>query len=119
MDLGDEQSSADDEISETAQAAAGRRNWELAPATDYKAFTTRFDEIVEAEDLCDVEELGRLRAYLDQQMASSQSVVTRLANRLAAAADGAAGEELGIRPGGRDARRRAAGAGDRQPRPFA
>ena len=82
MDLGDEQSSADDEVSETAQAAAGRRNWELAPPTDYKAFTTRFDEIVEAEDLCDVEELGRLRAYLDQQMASSQSVVTRLANRL-------------------------------------
>jgi cobaltochelatase CobT len=82
MDLGDEQSSADDDISETAQASAGRRNWDLAPPTDYKAFTTRFDEIVEAEDLCDVEELGRLRAYLDQQMASSQSVVTRLANRL-------------------------------------
>ena len=82
MDLGDDQSSTDDEVSENAQAAAGRRNWDLAPPTDYKAFTTRFDEIVEAEGLCDVEELGRLRAYLDQQMASSQSVVTRLANRL-------------------------------------
>jgi len=82
MDLGDEQSSPDDDASDSTQAAAGRRNWELSPATDYKAFTTRFDEIVEAEDLCDVEELGRLRAYLDQQMASSQSVVTRLANRL-------------------------------------
>jgi cobaltochelatase CobT len=82
MDMGDEQSSPDDDAGDSAQAAAGRRNWELAPPTDYKAFTTRFDEIVEAEDLCDVEELGRLRAYLDQQMASSQSVVTRLANRL-------------------------------------
>ena len=62
--------SADDEASESAQAAAWRRNWDLAPATDYKAFTTRFDEIIEAEDLCDAEELGRFRAYLDQQMAA-------------------------------------------------
>ena len=60
----------------------GRRNWDLAPETDYKAFTTRFDEVVEADELCDEEELGRLRAYLDQQMAGLQSVVTRLANRL-------------------------------------
>jgi cobaltochelatase CobT len=82
MDLGDQDSAPDDDASESAQSAAGRRNWELSPPTDYKAFTTRHDEIVEAEDLCDIEELGRLRAYLDQQMASSQSVVTRLANRL-------------------------------------
>ncbi len=82
MDLGDQDSAPDDDASDSSQAAAGRRNWELSPPTDYKAFTTRHDEIVEAEDLCDVEELGRLRAYLDQQMASSQSVVTRLANRL-------------------------------------
>ena len=40
------------------------------PVTDYQPFTTRFDEIVEAEELCDEDELGRLRAYLDQQMAS-------------------------------------------------
>ena len=33
-------------------------------------------------ELCDEEELGRLRAYLDQQMAGLQNVVTRLANRL-------------------------------------
>jgi cobaltochelatase CobT len=38
--------------------------------------------VVEAEDLCDPIELGRLRAYLDQQMASLQTVVMRLANRL-------------------------------------
>ena len=82
MELGDQDSGPDDDASESTQAAAGRRNWELTPPTDYKAYTVRFDEIVEAEDLCDIEELGRLRAYLDQQMASSQSVVTRLANRL-------------------------------------
>jgi cobaltochelatase CobT len=50
--------------------------------TDYKPFTTRFDEIVESQELCDDDELGRLRAYLDQQMANLQGVVTRLANRL-------------------------------------
>ncbi|MDQ0396322.1 cobaltochelatase subunit CobT [Labrys monachus] len=49
---------------------------------DYKAFTTRFDEIVDASDLCDPEELDRLRAYLDKQLASLSGVVARLANRL-------------------------------------
>jgi cobaltochelatase CobT len=63
-------------------ASPGRRNWDLAPETDYKAFTTRFDEIVEAGELCDEEELSRLRAYLDQQMGGLSNVVTRLANRL-------------------------------------
>ncbi|HSV04543.1 MAG TPA: cobaltochelatase subunit CobT [Phenylobacterium sp.] len=48
----------------------------------YKVFTTAHDEIVAAEELCDGEELGRLRAYLDQQLASLSNVVSRLANRL-------------------------------------
>jgi len=48
----------------------------------YKVFTTAHDEIVLAEELCDPEELGRLRAYLDQQLASLSNVVSRLANRL-------------------------------------
>ncbi|MFL6851577.1 MAG: cobaltochelatase subunit CobT [Sphingomicrobium sp.] len=82
MEVGEEQSSAGDDLSESVFASPGRRNWDLSPETDYKAFTTRFDEIVEAAELCDEEELGRLRAYLDQQMAGLQNVVTRLANRL-------------------------------------
>jgi cobaltochelatase CobT len=49
---------------------------------DYRAFTTRFDEIVGAEDLCDPEELARLRSYLDKQLQHLQGVVARLANRL-------------------------------------
>src|SRR5215218_9987 len=77
-----EDSSAGEEGSDSAQPRASRRNWADEPATDYKAFTTRFDEIAEAEELCDVDELGRLRAYLDQQMGQMQGVVTRLANRL-------------------------------------
>ena len=48
----------------------------------YKVFTTAHDEVVGAEDLCDAEELTRLRAYLDQQLASLSSVVSRLANKL-------------------------------------
>ena len=77
-----EESSAGEEGSDGAKPRAAHRNWADEPATDYKAFTTRFDEIVEAEELCDVDELGRLRAYLDQQMGQMQGVVTRLANRL-------------------------------------
>ena len=82
MEAGDEEASAGDDVGESILASPGRRNWELSPETDYKAFTTRFDEIVEAQELCDEEELGRLRGYLDQQMGGLQNVVTRLANRL-------------------------------------
>ena len=48
----------------------------------YKVYCNTFDEIVEADDLCDAEELTRLRAYLDKQLANLQGVVARLANRL-------------------------------------
>ncbi|TIX51855.1 cobaltochelatase subunit CobT [Alteraurantiacibacter aquimixticola] len=59
------------------------RPWtDLPDSFDYKAFTTSFDEVVEAQDLCDYEELDRLRAYLDSQLAGLAGVVTRLANRL-------------------------------------
>jgi len=48
----------------------------------YKVHTTQFDETVAATDLCDSEELTRLRNFLDQQLASMQGVVARLANKL-------------------------------------
>ena len=67
-------------------------------------------------ELCDEEELGRLRAYLDQQMAGSPECRHPARQPAAAAADGAAGAQLGFRPGGRAARCRAAGAGGRQSR---
>jgi cobaltochelatase CobT len=82
FEVGEEEGVPGDELSESLVASPARRNWDLSPQTDYKAFTTRFDETVEAEELCDEEELGRLRAYLDQQMAGLHNVVTRLANRL-------------------------------------
>ncbi|MBN9242035.1 MAG: cobaltochelatase subunit CobT [Mesorhizobium sp.] len=54
----------------------------LSKDIDYKVFTTQFDETVGAEDLCDEEELDRLRAFLDKQLSSLSGVVGRLANRL-------------------------------------
>jgi cobaltochelatase CobT len=48
----------------------------------YRVYTNQFDEIVAAEDLCDSEELARLRNYLDKQLTNLQGVVARLANRL-------------------------------------
>lgn len=48
----------------------------------YRVFTTAFDEIVDAADLCDPSELERLRALLDQQLTALSSVVARLANKL-------------------------------------
>src|SRR3546814_14304838 len=52
------------------------------PDFNYLRFTEKHDEIVAATDLCDADELTRLRAYLDQQMAHLQGAVTKLANRL-------------------------------------
>ncbi len=55
---------------------------DLPPGFDYTAYTTDHDEVVSATDLCDDDELTRLRAYLDQQLLHLQGAVTKLANRL-------------------------------------
>ncbi|MEJ0025584.1 MAG: cobaltochelatase subunit CobT [Rhizomicrobium sp.] len=48
----------------------------------YKVHTFQFDEEVEANELCDAEELSRLRSFLDQQLQAMSGVVSRLANKL-------------------------------------
>ena len=48
----------------------------------YRAYTRFYDEEVEAEDLCDADELARLRQQLDQQLQHLQGVISKLANRL-------------------------------------
>ena len=48
----------------------------------YKIYTETFDEIVGAEELCDPEELARLRQMLDQQLSHLQGMIGKLANRL-------------------------------------
>src|SRR6187549_3746968 len=49
---------------------------------DYHPYIGKFDETIAAEDLCEPEELDRLRGYLDKQLSHLQGVVSRLANRL-------------------------------------
>lgn len=49
---------------------------------DYKVWSTQFDEVVGATELCDPDELVRLRSHLDQQLVHLQSAVSKLANRL-------------------------------------
>ncbi len=80
-----EMSDADpsDDGEEGMQPVRPNRPWtDLPEDFDYKAYTDKFDEVVEAPELCDNEELDRLRAYLDSQLAGLQGIVTRLANRL-------------------------------------
>ncbi len=48
----------------------------------YKVFTNQFDEIIKASDLCDFDELKRLRLQLDRQLESLQGIVSKLANKL-------------------------------------
>ncbi|MEC3912530.1 cobaltochelatase subunit CobT [Sphingobium sp. CR2-8] len=55
---------------------------DLPPGFDYKAYTLKYDEVVSPEELCDEDELVRLRGFLDQQLVSLQGAVTKLANRL-------------------------------------
>ncbi|TIM61572.1 MAG: cobaltochelatase subunit CobT, partial [Mesorhizobium sp.] len=77
---------SDDDDADAETPGEARRNdnpfTNLSKEIDYKIFTTAFDETVGAEDLCEEEELDRLRAFLDKQLANLSGVVGRLANRL-------------------------------------
>jgi cobaltochelatase CobT len=80
----DDQDGADGEMGDDGMQPVNpqRRNWDHLPQSDYKVWSEKYDETVTALELADAEELSRLRAYLDQQLESLQSVVTKLANRL-------------------------------------
>ena len=88
----DDQREVEDDSAEAEEAEDGEdgmlptrpnRPWTELPANfDYKAYTAAFDEVVSASDLCDEEELTRLRAYLDAQLKGLAGIVTKLANRL-------------------------------------
>ena len=79
-DFSEDDSAADKEPSGEARRPDMRGRNE--PHVDYKIFSTKHDEIVHAEDLCPPEELDRLRAFLDKQLATLHGAVARLANRL-------------------------------------
>ena len=79
-EIGEESENEDDSL---AQSARGRGNDnEQRRELPYKIFTEKYDEEVKAIDLCEMEELERLREYLDQQLNHLQGAVTRLANKL-------------------------------------
>ncbi|MEO1200118.1 MAG: cobaltochelatase subunit CobT [Pseudomonadota bacterium] len=81
---------ADDQVEELADSDAQEADvpwrpntpFQNQPSTGYKVYCDRYDETIRAEDLCDTEELDRLRGFLDKQLSQLQGVVTRLANRL-------------------------------------
>jgi cobaltochelatase CobT len=81
-----ERTLADEETDETEEST---EPWQqnFRPGDDrrdgeYRVFTTQYDQTTHAEELCEAEELERLRGYLDKQLTHLQGVVTRLANRL-------------------------------------
>ena len=79
-EMADDAEMGDSETAAEPWRPRQQRNEPRGP--DYKPFTTKFDEMVGAEELCEPEELDRLRGYLDKQLSHLQGVVARLANRL-------------------------------------
>ena len=71
----DELENAESPFSQPPVPQAGKAN-------EYRVFTREFDEIIGAEELCEHDELERLRMYLDQQLSRLQGAVGKLANRL-------------------------------------
>ena len=48
----------------------------------YKIFTNEYDEVKEAENLANEDEIIRLRKNLDQQLTNLQNIIAKLANKL-------------------------------------
>ena len=79
MDMDDLGAEADpDEAPMQLPDDAGRIRMDV----NYQAFTEEFDETIAAEELCEADEMLRLRAMLDQQLVSLQHATSKLANRL-------------------------------------
>ena len=49
---------------------------------NYKSFTKEFDEVINANELCDQKELEKLRFNLDKQVFTFLPLITKIANRL-------------------------------------
>ena len=82
---GDEMKSENlDAQNEEFQDSPNRRATKNLKGNDqnYKVFTTKFDEIVKANDLENEIELSRLRKNLDQQQQHLKNFISKLANKL-------------------------------------
>jgi cobaltochelatase CobT len=87
-DQGEQADAGDLELSEDGSDTPGEAAYppyygrNMPDPEQYGAYTTEFDEIIDADELCGAEELQRLRQSLDQQLVHLQGVIGRLANRL-------------------------------------
>lgn len=72
----------DDGATENAKISSLKTQFQGDTGAAYNAYTTEFDEIADAVELCDPEELQRLRRSLDRQLENLHAVVARLANKL-------------------------------------
>jgi cobaltochelatase CobT len=83
---GQDESDEDAATAEGEDRPGGPQQRREKPVADdhhaYRAYTRACDEEVEADELCDPDELTRLRQQLDQQLQHLQGVVSKLANRL-------------------------------------
>ena len=61
---------------------SGNNNGKNNNNYNYQVFSSKFDEIVNATDLCEEDELSRLRGTLDKQLETLQGAIARLANKL-------------------------------------
>ena len=59
-----------------------QQNYHAFDPDAYRIYTAQYDEIINAQDLCDPEELDRLRALLDRHMDNLTHAIGKLANRL-------------------------------------
>jgi cobaltochelatase CobT len=79
-DLEDQEGEGEGEIA--SNPLAGHNQGKSQDSSNYQVFSSKFDEIVNATDLCEEEELSRLRATLDKQLETLQGAIARLANKL-------------------------------------
>ena len=84
IDDGDGEAEGDlgDEADEGMLPTRPNRPHGEIPNFNYRVFSEKHDETIAATELCDAEELARLRGFLDQQLIPLQGAVTKLANRL-------------------------------------
>ena len=80
IEIGDDEDINNEELTKAVRNQSGDEDKKRE--IPYRIFTNKYDEEIKALDLCELDELDRLREYLDQQLQHLQGAVTRLANKL-------------------------------------
>jgi len=77
-----DQAEEDIEIEDSSQPNSRKKGKSALGNINYRAYTEEFDEIIQAEELENTEELTRLRKNLDQQLLQLKNFISKLANKL-------------------------------------